>query len=335
MSQIKNFIAVTEEIKATMVFLQDIGYWGFDCSKESLDMIKKWGKKIPPSPPLRKGGNSEALRKGGSSGALRKGGSSLPKSARSALPAKAAYEPPLKKAPPTPPSQKIRTDVQHESRETLSAKPAYEPPLKKESPPAPPQKIKADVQRESGETLDAIRRDIGDCRRCRLSKTRKRIVFGAGNPHARLVFVGEGPGYDEDLSGEPFVGEAGQLLTKIILAMKLTREEVYICNVIKCRPPGNRNPEADEIKTCAPFLKRQIAAVKPEFVCALGTFAAQNLLKTAEPISRLRGKFYDYKGIQVMPTFHPAYLLRNPSKKREVWEDVQKVMRGLGIMDNG
>lgn len=317
MSQIKNFIAVTEEIKASVVFLQDIGCRGFDCSKESLDMIKKWGKKIPPNPPLRKGGTS------------------LPKSARSPLPAKAAYKPRLPKES-SPPPQKIRADVQQESRETLPEKAAYEPRLKKESSPTPrPQKIRADVQQESPETLDAIRREIGDCRRCRLSKTRKRIVFGAGNPHARLVFVGEGPGYDEDRSGEPFVGEAGQLLTKIIQAMKLTREEVYICNVIKCRPPGNRNPEADEIKTCAPFLKRQIAAIKPEFICALGTFAAQNLLKTAEPISRLRGKFYDYKGIQIMPTFHPAYLLRNPSKKREVWEDVQKVMKGLGIMDNG
>jgi DNA polymerase len=146
-----------------------------------------------------------------------------------------------------------------------------------------------------------------------------------------LVFVGEGPGYEEDRQGEPFVGAAGQLLTKIIQAMNLTRDQVYICNIIKCRPPGNRNPKADEIQTCSPFLVRQLKAIAPEFIVALGTFAAQTLLETSEPISRMRGRFYDYRGIKLMPTYHPAFLLRNPEKKRDVWEDVQKLMKEMGI----
>lgn len=181
----------------------------------------------------------------------------------------------------------------------------------------------------SPETLEAVRLDLGDCRRCRLSKGRKNIVFGAGNPQARLVFVGEGPGYEEDQKGEPFVGSAGRLLTKIIEAIKHTRKEVYICNIIKCRPPGNRNPLPDEIKVCSPFLRRQIAAIKPDFICALGTFAAQTLLETKEPISKLKGRFHEYMGIKVLPTYHPAYLLRNPDKKRSVWEDMKKLMKAL------
>ena len=176
------------------------------------------------------------------------------------------------------------------------------------------------------ETLEQIRADIGDCRRCKLSNSRKNIVFGAGSPSARLVFVGEGPGFEEDKTGKPFVGAAGKLLTKIIQAIKLTREQVYICNIIKCRPPGNRNPEPDEIKACFPFLERQIAALKPDFICALGIFATQTLLETKEPISKLRGRFHDYKGIKLLPTYHPAYLLRNPDKKRDVWEDMKKLM---------
>jgi DNA polymerase len=181
------------------------------------------------------------------------------------------------------------------------------------------------------ETLDEIRNDLGDCRRCKLWKGRTNIVYGAGNPHARLVFVGEGPGYDEDRQGEPFVGKAGQLLTKIIEAMKLSRDQVYICNVIKCRPPENRNPEPDEIKACFPFLKRQLDSISPDFICALGSVAANSLLEKEVFISRVRGKFFDYKGIKVMPTYHPAYLLRNPDKKRDVWEDVQKIMKIAGI----
>lgn len=179
------------------------------------------------------------------------------------------------------------------------------------------------------ETLDDIRQDLGDCHRCRLSEKRKNIVFGAGNPNARLVFVGEGPGNDEDIKGEPFVGKAGQLLTKIIQAMNLSREMVYICNIVKCRPPGNRNPMPDEIEICSPFLERQLLAIKPLCICALGKFAAQTLLNTTQPISRIRGNFHEYMGTPLMPTYHPAYLLRNPDKKRDVWEDVQKIMKKL------
>ncbi len=181
------------------------------------------------------------------------------------------------------------------------------------------------------ETLEDIRSHLGDCQRCRLSSGRTHIVFGQGNLKARLVFVGEGPGADEDRQGLAFVGAAGQLLTKIITAMNLTREEVYICNVIKCRPPGNRNPEADEIESCRPFLERQLTAIDPEVICTLGSFAAQTLLGTTAPISRLRGRFHTYNGIKLMPTYHPAYLLRNPDQKRAVWEDVQKIMTLLDL----
>ena len=195
------------------------------------------------------------------------------------------------------------------------------------------EKIKSWGRKEGGasETLEEIRTDLGDCRRCRLSEKRKSIVFGAGDSHAKLMFVGEGPGYDEDQMGEPFVGAAGRLLTKIIEAINHTREQVYICNIIKCRPPGNRNPMPDEIEVCFPFLKRQIASVKPDIICALGTFAAQTLLETRSPISKLRGSFYDYMGSKVLPTYHPAYLLRNPEKKRDVWEDMKKLMKIMGV----
>ena len=178
-------------------------------------------------------------------------------------------------------------------------------------------------------SLDAIRDILGDCRRCRLSESRRTIVFGAGNPRARLVFVGEAPGYEEDVQGEPFVGPAGQLLTKIIHAIEMTRDAVYILNVLKCRPPKNRNPRPDEVATCSPFMIRQIHAIQPEFICALGKFAAQTLLQTDRPISRLRGHFYEYQGIRLMPTFHPSYLLHNPEKKREVWQDMQKLMAAM------
>ncbi len=181
-------------------------------------------------------------------------------------------------------------------------------------------------------TLAALREAIGDCRRCKLAPHRTHLVFGVGNPRARLVFVGEGPGQEEDLQGEPFVGRAGQLLTEIITrGMRLRREDVYICNVVKCRPPNNRNPEPDEVAACEPFLRRQLELIGPEVIVALGKFAAQTLLRTKTPITKLRGVWADYHGIRLMPTFHPAYLLRNPADKRLVWEDIQQVMRVLGI----
>jgi uracil-DNA glycosylase len=183
--------------------------------------------------------------------------------------------------------------------------------------------------RSPAEALVDVRNEIGDCTRCRLhSQGRTQIVFGVGNPQADLMFVGEAPGADEDVQGIPFVGRAGQLLTRIIEAIGLTRDDVYIANVIKCRPPGNRNPEQDEVNTCEPFLYRQIDIIKPKVIVALGTFAAKALLQSTDPISRLRGRTYDYRGAKLIPTFHPAYLLRNPSSKREVWEDM-KVARKL------
>ena len=183
------------------------------------------------------------------------------------------------------------------------------------------------------DTLETVRADLGDCQRCQLAGGRKNIVFGDGNLQAKLVFVGEGPGFEEDQQGLPFVGPAGQLLTRIIEAIKLDRTQVYICNVIKCRPPGNRNPQPDEINACFPFLERQLAAIQPDFIVALGTFAAQTLLGTATPISRLRRRFHDYNGIKVLPTYHPAYLLRNPDKKRDVWEDMKMLMKEYGHED--
>lgn len=180
------------------------------------------------------------------------------------------------------------------------------------------------------EALQRITEELGECQRCQLGAARTHLVFGVGNPQARLVFVGEAPGRDEDLQGEPFVGEAGQLLTRIIQAMGFDRTDVYICNVLKCRPPGNRNPLPPEIEQCHPFLLRQLKAIGPAVIVALGTFSAQTLLNSKEPISRLRGRFHDYHGIPLMPTFHPAFLLRNADKKREVWEDMQQVMRLLG-----
>jgi len=182
------------------------------------------------------------------------------------------------------------------------------------------------------EGLAAVRSELGDCQRCKLCTGRKNLVFGVGNPRAHLVFVGEGPGADEDEQGEPFVGKAGQLLTKMIEAMGYRREDVYICNVVKCRPPGNRNPEPDEIAACEPFLQKQLAAIAPRMIVTLGKFAAQCLLRDDSPISRLRGNFRSYDGVPLMPTFHPAYLLRDPTKKKEAWEDLKLVMASLKEM---
>jgi DNA polymerase len=189
--------------------------------------------------------------------------------------------------------------------------------------------VAAGSRREQpSESLPAIRELIGDCRRCKLAPGRKNIVFGQGSASAALMFVGEAPGADEDEQGLAFVGKAGQLLTRIIESIGLTREEVFIANVLKCRPPGNRNPEPDEISSCQPFLERQIAAIRPKVIVGLGKFAAQWLLQTAEPITRLRGRLGERGGIKVMPTYHPAYLLRNPSAKKDVWEDM-KLVRSL------
>jgi uracil-DNA glycosylase family 4 len=181
------------------------------------------------------------------------------------------------------------------------------------------------------QTLQETEASLQGCTRCKLHKGRHSIVFGVGDPRARLMFVGEAPGEDEDLKGEPFVGRAGQLLTKMIEAMGLSREQVYICNTVKCRPPNNRNPEPDELETCEPFLKAQLAAVKPEVIVTLGKFAAQALLRDDTAISRLRGQWRQYEGIALMPTFHPAYLLRSPGEKGKVWDDLKQVMKKLGL----
>lgn len=178
--------------------------------------------------------------------------------------------------------------------------------------------------------LEKLKSEMLACHKCPLGRTRTNLVFGVGNPMANLMFVGEAPGRDEDLQGEPFVGRAGQLLTRIIEAIGLKRSDVYIANVLKCRPPGNRNPLPEEIVLCMPYLIKQIGIIQPKVLCALGTFAAQTLLNTKAPVGTLRGKFHDYKGIPMMVTFHPAYLLRNPNDKVKVWEDMKKVRDLLG-----
>jgi uracil-DNA glycosylase len=198
-------------------------------------------------------------------------------------------------------------------------------------PAAPGPTLFEAAERIEGETLEDIRADLGECTRCRLHKERHKIVFGVGNPKAELVFVGEGPGHDEDVQGEPFVGRAGKLLTQMIEAMSLRRDDVYICNVVKCRPPENRLPEKDEIATCSPFLLRQLTCIQPKVICCLGACAAQTMLATNQGISRFRGEWFDFRGSKLIATYHPAYLLRNPAAKSEVWKDLQKVMAVLGL----
>jgi len=180
------------------------------------------------------------------------------------------------------------------------------------------------------ELLDEMAKVAGACQKCKLARTRTNVVYGVGNPSADLMFIGEAPGRDEDLKGEPFVGRAGQLLTDIIKAMKLTRDDVYIANVIKCRPPENRNPEPDELEECRPFIRRQIEIIKPKVIVTLGRFALQSLMERGYAISGARGQWLDFNGIKVMPTYHPAYLLRNPAAKKDVWADMKKVMAELG-----
>lgn len=204
---------------------------------------------------------------------------------------------------------------------------APRPPVAPAAAPLP-----GDPALEAIASLEGLRAHLGDCQRCKLAGGRTNLVFGVGAANADLMFVGEGPGHDEDLRGEPFVGRAGQLLTEIITkGMKLRREDVYIANVVKCRPPNNRNPESDEIASCMPFLQRQVELVAPRVIVALGTFAAQTLLGVKTPITRMRGTWHDYRGIRVMPTFHPAYLLRTPGDKRLVWADIKLVMAALGL----
>jgi len=214
----------------------------------------------------------------------------------------------------------VRTDAEWRDRPGRPTRPAEQAPSRVASAQAPVHAPAAAV------ALDAIRTDLGDCTRCKLhSLGRRQIVFGVGDPTARLMFVGEAPGADEDIQGEPFVGRAGQLLTKIIEAIEMKREDVYIANVIKCRPPQNRNPEPDEVEQCEPFLFRQIDQIRPTVIVALGKFAAQCLLKSTEPISKLRGRECAYREAILIPTYHPAYLLRNPAAKREVWADMKRV----------
>jgi uracil-DNA glycosylase family 4 len=187
------------------------------------------------------------------------------------------------------------------------------------------------LERVEGDTLERIAAELDGCTRCKLHRGRRNIVFGVGNSRAELVFVGEGPGHDEDVQGEPFVGRAGKLLTQMIEAMGLRRADVYICNVVKCRPPENRTPEKDEIATCSPFLLRQLAAIQPKVIICLGGVAAQTLLGTNQPISRYRGQWFDFRGARLLATYHPAYLLRNPNAKGEVWKDLLKAMAVLGL----
>jgi uracil-DNA glycosylase family 4 len=193
--------------------------------------------------------------------------------------------------------------------------------------------LQAEPKKNTGKkmTLKTLEKEVSGCLRCELSGTRTNVVFGEGDPKADLMFIGEAPGGDEDKQGRPFVGRAGQLLTKIIESIGLKREEVFIGNILKCRPPGNRNPMPNEIAMCSPYLLKQIDAIKPKVICALGKFAAQTLLNTETPISKLRGKFYDYNGIKLMPTYHPAYLLRNSLGKKEVWQDMQAIAKELGL----
>ncbi len=220
--------------------------------------------------------------------------------------------------------------------------PAAPPPLRALAPIPPPKagptlpllqapSLFDAADRVEGDTLECIREFLGECTRCRLHKQRTKIVFGVGNPRAEIVFVGEGPGHDEDVQGLPFVGRAGKLLTQMIEAMGLTREDVYICNVVKCRPPENRTPEKDEMATCSPFLLRQLEVIAPKAIVCLGNVAAQTLLKTNESMSRLRGNWFDFHNSKLLATYHPAYLLRNPNAKGEVWKDLQKVMAFLGL----
>jgi uracil-DNA glycosylase family 4 len=239
----------------------------------------------------------------------------------------------------SPAATAARAGMQREETTLARTAPKYEP---RKLAPAAPRKIEVfpvpsgpslfdSVNKIADDSLLKIRTDLGDCTRCKLHKGRNKIVFGDGNPKAELVFVGEGPGADEDAQGLPFVGRAGKLLTQMIEAMGLQRKDVYICNVVKCRPPENRAPERDEVATCSPFLLRQIDTIAPKVIVCLGSVAAQTLLETNRGISQFRGQWLEFRGRKLLATYHPAYLLRNPGAKGEVWKDLQKVMSALGL----
>jgi uracil-DNA glycosylase len=239
----------------------------------------------------------------------------------------------------TAPDQISSSTFQSEPREEMAARKSAVPPAVPANLVSIASSPELGVQ-DPAAALKLIREDIGDCTRCKLHQGRNKIVFGVGNPHAELMFVGEGPGADEDAQGEPFVGRAGQLLNNMIKAMGLRREDIYIANIVKCRPPGNRQPERDECETCSPFLMRQIAAIKPKVMVALGATAAKNLLAINAPMTELRGRWYDFKpagsdpswpGARLAVTYHPAFLLRDPRQKGEAWKDLQMVMKYLGI----
>jgi DNA polymerase len=255
-----------------------------------------------------------------------------PRAVAPALKRHASAEPPKHPTPPKPSPPPSPALVEQPS--TLQQKAMPKKPIRTPAndPPAPRETLFGDITPKDelslgqpGETFEDIRRDIGECLRCPLHQSRTRIVHTEGDPRSRLMFVGEAPGADEDASGRPFVGRAGQLLNKIIEAIGLKRDDVLIGNVNRCRPPANRQPTTEEARTCKPFLLREINIARPDVIVVLGNTAMKNLLDTKEGITRLRGEFQDYKGIKVMPTFHPAYLLRDPSKKREVWDDMKKV----------
>jgi uracil-DNA glycosylase len=231
----------------------------------------------------------------------------------------------MRKRPVKPPAVRTETTMPAATAAAIPVAPVRVLPV------VPTTSLFDAIDRVEGDTLELIRENLGECTRCRLHKQRNKIVFGAGNPRAELVFVGEGPGHDEDVQGLPFVGRAGKLLTQMIEAMGLAREDVYICNVVKCRPPENRKPEDNEVATCSPYLYRQLDVIAPKAIVCLGGVAAQTLLKTKDPISRFRGTWFDFRNTKLLATYHPAYLLRNPNAKGEVWKDLQKVMVLLGL----
>jgi uracil-DNA glycosylase len=241
--------------------------------------------------------------------------------------------PPIAFAPAPPAEKEITLLKSVRKPELQKATLAPAPRIASLPKPAGPSLFEA-ADKIADDTLLRIREDLGECTRCKLHSTRHTIVFGDGNPKAELVFVGEGPGADEDAQGLPFVGRAGKLLTQMIEAMGLQRKDVYICNVVKCRPPGNRQPEEDEVSTCSPFLLRQIDAIAPKVIVCLGAVAAKTLLRTNRGISQFRGEWLEFRGRKLLATYHPAYLLRNPAAKSEVWKDLRKVMAVLGLEVN-